>query len=311
MLLKIAKTTALVAIAACTLQAGDFNVQAEKDRKALVKYFEDKFADPAKNAATFFPYSTQDELKNNIISGLKHDDFRLGNYAFSKNGRVSYDEISEMPPYEDFIDAGEELYTKKFANGNSFAICFPDPTIGGDYPMFDQERKDVVTLTQAINECLTANGEKKWNEKKGKLAHLEAFIASKTKEAEKKVNIKIDSAEAEAAYERGKKYYYSQRGYLKLSCASCHVQGAGKRVRNESLSQLLGHTTHFPVYRLKWGAKSKNSDGLGTLERRMAGCIKDEGQVPPKPTSKHMKELLYFMAYMSNGMPVDGPDIRK
>jgi hypothetical protein len=24
-----------------------------------------------------------------------------------------------------------------------------------------------------------------------------------------------------------------------------------------------------------------------------------------------MKELLYFMAYMSNGMAVDGPDIRK
>ena len=82
-------------------------------------------------------------------------------------------------------------------------------------------------------------------------------------------------------------------------------------MRNESLSQLLGHATHFPVYRLKWGAKSKTSDGLGTLERRMEGCIKDEGQVPPKADSKEMRELLYFMAYMSNGMKIDGPDIRK
>ena len=311
MLLKIAKTTALVAIAACTLQAGEFNTQAEKDRKALVKYFEDKFADPLKNAAIFFPYSTEDELKNNIISGIKHEEFRLGNYAFSKNGRVSYDEISEMPPYEDFIDAGEELYNKKFANGNSFAICFPDPTIGGDYPMFDQNRKEVVSLTQAVNECLTANGEKPYKTSKGKLAHIEAFIAAKTKEAEKKVNIKIESAEAEAAYERGKQFYYAQRGYFKLSCASCHVQGAGQRVRNESLSQLLGHTTHFPVYRLKWAAADKNNDGLGTLERRMAGCVKDQGQNPPKATSQEMKELLYFMAYMSNEMPVDGPDFRK
>jgi len=311
MLLKIAKTTALIALAACTLHAGEFNTQAEKDRKALIKYFEDKFADPYKNAATFFPYSTDEELQNNVISGIKHEEFRLGNYAFSKNGRVSYDEISEMPPYEDFIDSGEELYNKKFANGNSFAICFPDPTIGGDYPMFDENRKEVVSLTQALNECLTANGEKKWNEKKGKLAHVQAYIAFQTREAEKKVNIKIESADAAAAYERGKKYYYSQRGYLKLSCATCHVQGAAQRVRNESLSQLLGHTTHFPVYRLKWGAKDKNSDGLGTLERRMQGCIKDQGQNPPKPSSKEMKELLYFMAYMSNEMPVDGPDIRK
>ncbi len=311
MLLNIIKTSVLVALAACTLNAAAFNAQAEKDRLALVKYFEDKFADPEKNAATFFPYSTEDELKNNIIKGIKHDGFRLGNYAFSKNGRMSYDEISEMPPYEDFVEAGEELYNKKFKNGNSFAICFPDPTIAAQYPMFDESRKEVVSLTVAINECLTSNGEKKWNEKKGKLAHVQAFMANSAKEAEKKVDIKIQSAEAAAAYERGKEYYYSQRGYLKLSCATCHVQGAAQRVRNESLSQLLGHTTHFPVYRLKWGAKSSNSDGLGTLERRMEGCIKDEGQNPPKPSSKEMRELLYFMAYMSNGMPVDGPDFRK
>jgi sulfur-oxidizing protein SoxA len=307
MLLKIAKTTALVALAACTLQAANYNAQAEKDRKALVKYFEDKFADPLKNAATFFPYSTEDELKNNIISGIKHEEFRLGNYAFSKNGRVSYDEIAEMPPYEDFIDAGAEIYE----GSKALQACFPDTTIGGEYPYFDQKRKEVISLTQAINECLVKAGEKKLNEKKGKMAHIQAYFANQTKEAEKKVNIKIESAEAEAAYERGKKYYYSQRGYFKLSCATCHVQGAAQRVRNESLSQLLGHTTHFPVYRLKWGAKDKHSDGLGTLERRMSGCIKDQGQNPPKASSKEMKELLYFMAYMSNEMPVDGPDIRK
>jgi sulfur-oxidizing protein SoxA len=311
MLLKIAKTTALVALAACSLQAADFNAQAEKDRKALVKYFEDKFADPHKNAGTFFPYSTEDELKNNIQGGLKHMDFAIGNYAFNKVGQASYEEINEMPPYEDFVDAGEELYNKKFANGNSLAICFPDPTIGGDYPMFDENRKEVVTLTQAINECRTANGEKKWNEKKGKMANVQAYIANATKEAEKKVNIKIESAAAAEAYERGKIYYYSQRGYFKLSCATCHVQGAAQRVRNESMSQLLGHTTHFPVFRLKWGGKDPNGNGLGTLERRMEGCVKDQGQNPPKPSSKEMKELLYFMAYMSNTMPVDGPDVRK
>jgi len=139
---------------------------------------------------------------------------------------------------------------------------------------------------------------------------LQAYFSAESTDAEKKVDIKIPSAEAEVAYERGKEYYYTQRGYLKLSCATCHVQGAGKRVRNESSSQLIGQTTHFPVYRLKWG-KDKVANGLGTLERRMQGCIKDQGQVPPKTSSKEMKELLYFMTYMSNGMNVDGPDVRK
>ena len=300
MLLKIVKTSVLVALTASTLSAAAFNTQAETDRKALVQYMEAKFSDPMKNRFTFFPYSTDGELKDNIISGLKYDDFAIGNYAFSKNGRASYDEIKEMPPYEDAIDAGQALYE----GSKALKACFPDVTIGGDYPYFDENKKAVVTLTSAVNECLTASGTKAWNTKKGDMAKLQAYFAFQTMEAGKKVNIKIDSAEAQAAYERGKKEYYSQRGYFKLSCATCHVQGAGQRVRNESMSQLLGHTTHFPVYRLKWG-------GLGTLERRMEGCNKDQGENPHKPNSKWMKELLYFMAYMSNGMKIDGPDIRK
>lgn len=311
MLLKIAKTTVLVALTTCALNAGNFNAQAEKDRIALVKYFEAKFENPEKNRNTFFPYSTDDELKNNIMGGLKHQDFALGNYAFSKNGRTSYDEIKEFPPTEEWIEEGEALYNKKFANGKSFANCFAKPAeTGAAYPMFDEKRKKVVTLTVAINECLTSNGEKKWGTSKGKLAHLQSYFAASATEEEKVVDVKIESADAAAAYENGKKYYYAQRGYLKLNCASCHVQGAGQRVRNESLSQLLGQTTHFPVYRLKWGVKNP-ANGLGTLERRMSGCIKDEGQVPPKNTSKEMADLLYFMAYMSNGMKFDGPDFRK
>jgi len=303
MLLKIVKISALVAIATCTLSAGGFNTQAEKDRQALVEYMEAKFKDADKNRA-FFPYSSDDELKNNFPKAIKEKDFALGSYAFNSRGKSQYDDIKEMPPYEDAIDAGEALYNKKFANGKSFKTCFPKADIAGNYPYYDEKKSTVVTITSAINACLVANGEKKWKEKKGKIAHLEAYLSFQSQEAGKKMEIKIDSQAAADAYERGKKEYYAQRGYLKLSCATCHVQGAGQRVRAEYMSPLLGQVTHFPVFRLKW-------NGLGTLERRMNGCNKDQGENPHKTNSKWMKELLYFMAYMSNGMAIDGPDIRK
>ena len=297
---KTIKAAALVLLCTPMVYAGGYAEQAEKDRKALTEYMVKKFSDPLKNRAQFFPYSTDKELKEVIKGGLKPVDFTKGSYAFNKIGMSQYEEINEMPPYEDAIDAGEELY-----NGTKgIKECFPDPAIAGDYPKFDEKRGEVVTLTSAINECLKANGEKAWNPKKGKMAQLQAYFANASKEAGKKVNIQIPSKAAAEAYERGKKNYYSQRGYLKLSCANCHVQGAGMRVRNEYMSPLLGHTTHFPVYRLKW-------QGLGTLERRMSGCNKDQGENPHKADSRWMKELLYFMAYMSNGLPVDGPDIRK
>lgn len=304
MLLKIAKSTALVALTVSALNATDYSAQAEKDRLELIKYFEAKFEDPLKNRYNFFPYSTDYELENSIAKGLKHQDFGQGNYAYNIDGKGQYEDLKEMPPYEELIEKGQALYEKSFANGKSFASCFESPASAADYPYFDNKRNEIISLTQAVNECLETNGEKAWNTKKGDMANLQGYMAFSAQEEEKTVDVKIDSQAAADAYERGKEYYYTQRGYLKLNCAECHVDGAGKRVRNEKLSQLLGHTTHFPVYRLKWKS-------LGTLERRMSGCIKDQGQVPPKDTSNEMKELIFFMSYMSNGMKIDGPDIRK
>lgn len=304
MLSKFVKSTAIIALTVCSLYAADFNAQAEKDRVAAIKYFEAKFADPEKNKNTFFPYSTDEELKNDYAKNLKHNDFAIGAYSFSKDAKSQYEAIKEMPPYDSGIEKGETLYNKKFANGNSLTTCFPDTKVTGNYPYFDEKKKQLVSLTSAVNDCLRANGEAEWNTQKGDMANFQAYLASTTTEAGKKVDIKILSADAKKAYENGKEYYYSQKGYLKLSCAECHIQGAGVRVRNEKLSPLTGQMTHFPVYRLKW-------DELGTIERRISGCIVDQGQVSPKDESTQMKELLYFLAYMSNGMAVDGPDVRK
>ena len=284
--------------------ANEFNKGAENDRLEMIKFFEEKFKDPAKNKDKFFPYFTEDELESKYDKDLKHLDFNIGSYAYSKDARAQYEALKEMPPYEDAIEKGEELYTKKFANGNSLQTCFPDLTIAGTFPYFDEKKKEVITLTRAVNDCLRANGEKEWHTKKGAMAEFQAYFMNESKEAEKNFDIQINSKAAKEAYERGKEYYYTQRGYLKLSCATCHVQGAGQRVRNEILSPLVGQVTHFPVFRLRW-------QEIGTVERRLSGCIVDQGQVPPKDESKEMAELLYFLAYMSNGMPVDGPDVRK
>ncbi len=296
----IVKASVLMLVGSAILAAGSYNAQAEKDRKALVEYTLKRFENPLKNRGLYFPYSTDKELKNNMQPVKKVEDFRLGSYAFNKEGRAQYEEIKEMPPYEDNIDAGEELYNKYAF----FKKCFPDPAIAGEYPKFDDKSGKVVTLTRAINQCLVANGQKPWKMTKGKMTDLEAYFAAKSTEAGKKVNVQINSKAAAEAYERGKKEYYTQRGYLKLSCANCHVQGAGQRVRREYLSPLLGQTTHFPVYRLKW-------QGLGTMERRIKGCEKNQGENPHKPSSDWTAEMIYFMSYMSNGLPVDGPDVRK
>ena len=53
MLSKIIKSTALIALTVCTLNASDFNAQAEIDRIEAIKYFEAKFQDPEKIKINF------------------------------------------------------------------------------------------------------------------------------------------------------------------------------------------------------------------------------------------------------------------
>ena len=113
-----------------------------------------------------------------------------------------------------------------------------------------------------------------------------------------------DDPRAVAAYERGKKHFYQKRGQLNMACADCHKFYSGNMVRADLLSPALGHLTHFPVYRSKWG-------GIGTTHRRYGGCNKQVRAKPYKAQSAEYRALEYFHTYMSNGLVVNGPGARK
>ncbi len=302
MLKKMIKIAAISMISGTILFGASFNAQAEKDRVAFVNYFLKKFENPVKNRDKYFPYVSIDEIKKNYIYPLKFQDFQDGSLAWYKPSKEQFAEINDFPPYEIPLDDGEALFKKPFANGKTYSSCFPNPAIKQNYPYYDTKRDEIVTIGMAVNECRVKNGEKPLKYGKGKLANIVAYLAFKSRG--QKINITIPNANAAKAYEAGKRQFYKQRGYLALSCNECHVKSSGKRLRAESLSPALGATTEMPVYRLKWG-------GLGTLQRRLVGCIKQTGSEKPKIQSKPLRELAYFMTYMSNGMKLFGPDTRK
>ena len=106
-----------------------------------------------------------------------------------------------------------------------------------------------------------------------------------------------------AAYEAGKRFYYSKRGQLNFACADCHVTSVGLRVRADRLSASLGHPTHFPVYRSKLG-------GMRSLQPRFFGCIRDVRAKPFDPQSREYRNLQFFRAYLSNVLMIKGPGAR-
>ncbi|MFT6624726.1 MAG: sulfur-oxidizing protein SoxA [Cycloclasticus sp.] len=233
------------------------------------------------------------------------EDFTDGVYALDQDARSQWEAMSDFPPYEDALEEGEALYNTAFKNGQRYASCFENEgdNIRQNYPRFDIDRGMVVTLELAINECRTTNGEEALAYKQGDIAKISAYMASTSEGS--LINVTIpDNEKALSAYDAGKQYFYSKRGQLNFSCANCHVQNAGRKARSETLSPALGHTSHFPVYRLAWGS-------LGTLHKRFDACNKQVRAQPLEGQSEAYRNLEYFLTYMSNGLPINGPASRK
>ena len=277
-------------LTAAFLVVTPFAAQAtpEQDLKEFREHFFKKFPDTPKN------------------------DFINGVYSVDPASREQWEAFEEFPSYEIFVDKGEELFNKKFANGKGFADCFPNYKKGirQNYPYFDTKSGEVVTLEGAINKCLTDNGEKPYKLKTGNITYVSAYLAYLSRG--NKLNIKVpNDSKAMAAYNRGKKHFYAKRGQLNMACADCHYYYPGSKIRADILSPALGHPTGFPVYRNKWAGESDKGDGMGTLHRRYGGCNKQVRAKPFKAQSDEYKALEYFHTYMSNGLEVNGPSQRK
>jgi sulfur-oxidizing protein SoxA len=247
----------------------------------------------------------QDYFTKRFNNEVPLNEFQNGVYSIDENSRQNWEAIEEFPPYEPFVEEGEEMWNTPFANGKSYKDCFPDgPAMRGNYPFWDADRKMVMTLPLALNECREANGEKPLKYKKGPIATLLAYIGYESRGQKTNVVIPEGDADALAAYNDGKNFYFARRGQLNFSCAGCHFESSGMNVRSDILSPGIGHTTGWPVYRSKWGE-------LGTLHRRFSGCNKQVRAKDFPAQGEEYRNLEYFLTHMSNGIEFNGPSARK
>jgi sulfur-oxidizing protein SoxA len=232
------------------------------------------------------------------------NDFVNGPYSMDADLRKQWAAIEDFPPYEFAVDQGKDMFATPFKNGKTYGDCFPDKGIGvrQTYPYFDEKTGEVITLELALNRCREANGEQPFSYVKDDMAALTAYMAFTSRG--KPFDIKIpNDPRALAAYENGEKYFYTRRGQLNFSCASCHVQSPGDHIRTEVLAPALGILAAMPIYRSEWG-------GMGTISRRFVTCNSQVRGVPLQPQDENYRDVEYYLSYMSNGLPIAGPGSR-
>ncbi len=254
--------------------------------------------DPVADARAFQKFFTGKFPK------LKPEDFVNGPYSMNEDLHRQWEEKGQFPPYEMALESGKERFTKPCANGKSYADCFANGGVGvrQNYPYFDQKQGKVITLELALNRCREANGEAPLSYVKDDMAALTAYMAFTSRG--KPFDIKIpDDPRALEAYQNGKRYFYTRRGQLNFSCATCHVQSPGERIRAEVLAPALGILNAMPIDRPEW-------NGMGPISRRFTPCNSQIRGVPLNPQDDEYRDLEYYLSYVSNGLPISGPGAR-
>jgi sulfur-oxidizing protein SoxA len=228
-----------------------------------------------------------------IVPGLSSADYALGAAAFDPTLRARSEEAGAAAAT--IIESGKSLWNRKFGNGKSLGSCFPNGgrRVAAAYPQYDPRLKRVVTLEMAVNQCLKANNEPQLEPADAQtMGAVTAYLRSLSDG--QKMNVRVPPA-AEERFEEGRRLYLTRMGQRNFACASCHIQSAGKRYAGSPLSPAIGQATHWPVVR----------DGRAvTLQARIRECLEMMGAAPFPAGSDELNNIEYFLAYLSNGLPL-------
>lgn len=281
-----AVTATTVALALAASMFGTAQAGPAEDLAAFQGYFKEKFKD------------------------VPIGDFKDGAYALDSALKEQWQTMEEFPPYEPDVDAGKKIWETPLKDGKTYADCLGDVKgVRAKFPHYDAEKNTIITLEGALEACKKEHDGEGFVDKegkpflnKGKIAQLAAYVAMEGRGS--KINIPTPEGKAVEWYEKGKNFFYAKRGQLNMSCADCHVNYAGSKIRADLLSPAVGHVTHWPTYR--------SADGeITTLHNRFMGCNTMVRANKFKPQGDEYKALEYFLTYMSNGLEWNGPASRK
>ena len=167
------------------------------------------------------------------------------------------------------------------------------------YPAFDTASNKPVTLSGRINLCRTRHmNSAPLAAESDELLGLETYLGWLARGLPIAPPADQQLAPARAA---GQRIYQTRYGQLDFSCAQCHDDNAGRRLAGSTIPQ--AHPTGYPIYRLEW-------QGLGSLQRRLRGCMSAVRAEPFPYGSDELTALESYLAQRAAGMSIDTPAVR-
>ncbi len=230
---------------------------------------------------------------------------RRSGFAFMGPSTQAMQRDDAQNPAMLWVGEGAELWTRKAGRADrACADCHGDAKtsmrgVAARYPAYDTMLGRAVTLGERIGLCRTRHQQADAfaPESDPRLA-LEAYVALQSRG---QPIAPPDDPRLAAPRERGRSLWQTRIGQLDLACAQCHDAHAGGRLGGSTIPE--GHPTAYPIYRLEW-------QGLGSLERRLRGCMTGVRAEPAAWGSADLVDLQVWLAWRARGMVVESPGVR-
>ena len=247
------------------------------------------------------PLSVQGQEPQRAIPA---SEMRSGREFVSAATRAQQDDLTVNPGML-WVEQGEKLWREPAGPAErSCASCHGEEAsmrgVAARYPLYDSSLQRLLNLEGRIQRCRVEH--QKGTPLAYESAELLAFTALIAQQS-RGLPVKVDiDGPARPFFQRGRTLYLQRQGQLNLSCAQCHEDNWGRRLRAEQISQ--GMSNGFPAYRLEWQT-------LGSLNRRLRACFQGVRAEPFASGSDEFVALELYLAWRAQGLPIETPAVRR
>ncbi|MFN4071071.1 MAG: sulfur oxidation c-type cytochrome SoxA, partial [Thermus caldifontis] len=166
-------------------------------------------------------------------------------------------ETAGILPTELIVEQGKELFNRKGPSGKTMAECdfgLGKGVLEGVYailPKYFPDTKRVEDQETRVYTCMqTVQGYKPNEIKRDEVKAITTYIATFSSKA--KIQVVPKHPAELAMYNLGRELWYTRAGARDMSCAVCHDQYAGQRVRLSPVrSPKQGLGNEWPAYRFE------------------------------------------------------------
>jgi L-cysteine S-thiosulfotransferase len=247
------------------------------------------------------------------LPGTRPEDWIIGSTAFEPGVTAIPLSAANATNTADILAIGKKRWDQKFKNSKSFSNCFPNggKRIAGTYPQFEPSTKQVITIETALNRCLQLHGEATIAPANvSEMGPLAAYARSLSEG--QSLNIRVLGQSARDRFDAGRRLFNARIGQQNFACASCHVQHAGgmyganstteataknpTTISGGGLAPAVGQAVSWP--------RVEPGGGIRSLHAQFQRCFRRSGAEPFLEGSDEFNNLEYYLAYLSNGLPL-------